>query len=69
MARPKSPLFWLLLTGGRHEVRIRKRPGHLEREPRPPDGKRTLCLMRDNGGGSLAPGAMGQNGEPYVSVD
>lgn len=36
---------------------------------RSPEGKRTLHLMRDNGGWSLAPGAIGQNGELYVAAD
>ncbi|MBZ4330257.1 hypothetical protein [Corallococcus sp. AS-1-12] len=36
---------------------------------RSPEGKRTLYLMPEHPGWSLAPGAIGQNGELYVEVD
>ncbi|MGE6758346.1 hypothetical protein ACQKGO_10065 [Corallococcus interemptor] len=36
---------------------------------RTPEGKRTLYLMPEHPGWSLAPGAIGQNGELYVAAD
>ncbi|NOK10700.1 lipocalin family protein [Corallococcus exercitus] len=36
---------------------------------RSPEGKRTLYLMSEHPGWSLAPGAIGQNGELYVAAD